>query len=122
METVQKENEICVKLSDGTELCTEASHEVPRHEVVRMPEVVPDTPKKKARFGEKLRIISVHLPPKMLEMIDRLVHAGYFSNRSEFIRAALSEFLNKWAAATQPRNGAEPATPIEEDLGILEAK
>jgi len=72
--------------------------------------------------SEKMQIISVHLPPKMIEMIDRLVHAGYFSNRSEFIRAAISEFLNKWAATIQPRNGAESAAPIEEDLGIVEAK
>ena len=71
---------------------------------------------------EKMQIISVHLPPKMIEMIDRIVSTGFFSNRSEFIRAALSEFLNKWY---NPQNGQQQQKQnevVEEDLGILEAK
>lgn len=52
--------------------------------------------KKQKRKEEKMVIISVHVTPKMLEVMDNLVKQGYYANRSELIRAAISEFLTRW--------------------------
>ena len=67
--------------------------------------------------NEKMVIISVHVPPRMLEMIDRLVDAGYYANRSEAIRAALSEFLAKWTI--QPK---EERREEEPEIQLLDAR
>ena len=69
--------------------------------------------------NEKMVIISVHVPPRMLEMLDRLVEAGYYANRSEAIRAALSEFLAKWAP-TQKRE--EERREEEPEVQLLDAR
>ncbi|MHC1627271.1 MAG: ribbon-helix-helix domain-containing protein [Candidatus Nezhaarchaeales archaeon] len=49
---------------------------------------------------DKLVIVSVHIPRKMLEHIDKIVVAGYFSNRSEFIRATIANYLSHFV--TEP--------------------
>jgi len=43
----------------------------------------------------RLVIISVHIPRKMLEYIDRLVEEGYYPSRSELIRIAIRELLQR---------------------------
>ena len=74
----------------------------------------------KKNGNEKMIIISVHVPPRMLEMLDRLVEAGYYANRSEAIRAALSEFLAKWSPATQRRE--EPRAEEEVEAQFVDAR
>jgi len=50
------------------------------------------------RTGEKmpkLKLITLKLPEEMIEAIDELVKMGIYTNRSEFIRAAIREKLEK---------------------------
>ncbi|MFA4662246.1 ribbon-helix-helix domain-containing protein [Pyrococcus kukulkanii] len=39
--------------------------------------------------------ISVRLPPKIVEEIDRLIQKGVFSNRSDFIKEAVRHYLRE---------------------------
>ena len=50
------------------------------------------------RTGEKmpkLKLITLKLPEEMIEAIDELVKIGRYTSRSEFIRAAIREKLEK---------------------------
>lgn len=40
-----------------------------------------------------MRLITVHIPQKWLDLLDELVAAGLYPNRSEIIRLAIREFL-----------------------------
>ena len=42
-----------------------------------------------------LRLVSVHLPEKYVEYIDELVKEKYYPSRSEAIRAAVRDLINK---------------------------
>ena len=42
-----------------------------------------------------MKIVTVKLPESYLEAIDRLVAAGRYSSRSEFIRAAIEMLLRQ---------------------------
>jgi len=42
-----------------------------------------------------MRLISVTLPEEYLEGLEELVKRGRYANRSEAIRAAIRDFLNK---------------------------
>ncbi|AFA38760.1 putative transcriptional regulator [Pyrobaculum oguniense TE7] len=74
------------------------------------------------RGGEKMVLISMHLPQKMLQQIEELVRSDLYPNRSELIRSAIRELLLKHkTGATQkekPKEGAE-AEAKEEDLPLL---
>ena len=48
-------------------------------------------PRTKAQ--EKMVLLSVHIPKKMLEELDELVKQGMFPSRSEAIRAAVWELI-----------------------------
>ena len=50
-------------------------------------------PRTKSR--EKMVLISVHIPKAMLEELDELVKQGVFPSRSEAIRIAIRELLNR---------------------------
>ena len=52
--------------------------------------LIPSMPKTK---GEKMVLISVHLPKQMLEELDELVKRGVFPSRSEAIRIAIRDLL-----------------------------
>lgn len=43
----------------------------------------------------KTRTITVKLPDETIAMIDKLVKAGLYTSRSEFIRNAVRELINK---------------------------
>lgn len=45
---------------------------------------------------ERMVLISFHVPQTYVELIDEFVKLGYFPNRSEAIRTALKEFLEKF--------------------------
>ncbi|ABO07963.1 transcriptional regulator, CopG family [Pyrobaculum calidifontis JCM 11548] len=45
---------------------------------------------------EKMVLISFHVPQSYVEMLDELVKSGVFPNRSEAVRAALRELLNRY--------------------------
>ncbi|ABL88717.1 transcriptional regulator, CopG family [Pyrobaculum islandicum DSM 4184] len=49
----------------------------------------------RSKSQDKMSLISVHVPKKMLEELDELVRRGIFPNRSEAIRAALRDLLYK---------------------------
>ena len=46
--------------------------------------------------GEKQVLISVHLPREWLEALEALVRRGVFPHRSEAIRHAIRELLDKY--------------------------
>jgi len=45
---------------------------------------------------EKMVLISFHLPKSYVDVIDELVRRGVYPSRSEAIRAALRELVNKY--------------------------
>ena len=49
-----------------------------------------------AREKEKMVLISFHLPKSYVDVIDELVRRGVYPSRSEAIRAALRELVNKY--------------------------
>ncbi|MFB6490632.1 MAG: ribbon-helix-helix domain-containing protein [Thermoproteus sp. AZ2] len=58
---------------------------------------------------DKMALISVHVPKRMLEELDDLVRRGIYPNRSEAIRAAIRELLYKESlkAAVKPQAASE---------------
>lgn len=58
-------------------------------------------PKNKGQ--EKMALISVHVPKRMLEELDELVRKGIYPNRSEAIRAAIRELLYKESLKPTPK-------------------
>ncbi len=49
-----------------------------------------------ARGKEKMVLISFHIPKSYVEMLDELVRRGIYPSRSEAIRVALRELVNKY--------------------------
>lgn len=47
--------------------------------------------------GERMVMISVHLPQSDLEALDKLVEAGVFPNRAEALREAIRLLLLKYS-------------------------
>ncbi len=45
---------------------------------------------------ERMVLISFHVPQSYVEVLDELVKLGLYPSRSEAIRAALRELLNKY--------------------------
>jgi len=56
--------------------------------------------------GDKMILISLHVPQRMFEKLDELVKSGIFPSRSEAIRHALRELLLAY-------NGLEERKPQE---------
>ncbi|MEM1663907.1 MAG: ribbon-helix-helix domain-containing protein [Pyrobaculum sp.] len=56
----------------------------------------------RSKSQDKMSLISVHVPKKMLEELDELVRRGIFPNRSEAIRAALRDLLYKEVFKARP--------------------
>jgi putative addiction module CopG family antidote len=46
-----------------------------------------------------MAVISFHLPPELLRIMDRLVEEGRYPSRSEIIREAIRQMLDKWRLA-----------------------
>jgi antitoxin ParD1/3/4 len=49
----------------------------------------------RTKSEEKMILLSFHLPKKMLEDLDELVRSGAFPSRSEAIRVAIRDLINK---------------------------
>ena len=49
------------------------------------------------------KIVSLHIPPRLLEQLDALVEKGLFKNRSEAVRYAILLLLREcaWLAARE---------------------
>lgn len=45
-----------------------------------------------------MKVVTVHLPHEIVELIDELVKAGYFPNRAEAIRELVRESSVKFAS------------------------
>jgi len=43
----------------------------------------------------RMKILTVKVPVKIIEIIDRLVEAGLYGSRSEFVREALRALVNR---------------------------
>ncbi|KUO87202.1 MAG: ribbon-helix-helix domain-containing protein [Thermoproteus sp.] len=67
---------------------------------------------------EKMSLISVHVPKRMLEELDELVRKGIYPNRSEAIRAAIRELLYKESLKPAARQ-AEEVVESEEEIEVL---
>ncbi len=52
-----------------------------------------------------METVSTKLPPRLIEGVDRLVNDGEFGSRSEFVRQAVREALER-RPATGPKDGA----------------
>ena len=76
-----------------------------------------------AKNGEKMVLISVHVPKRILEAIDGLVKKGILPNRSEAIRMALLMLLELKLFSKGP--DVMPKTsvdPIEQEFRNLIVK
>ena len=51
----------------------------------------------------KLKLVSVHLPEKYVEYLERLVEMGLYPSRSEAIRVAVRDLLEKELWRTRPK-------------------
>ena len=43
-----------------------------------------------------MRLISIKIPPSLLEEVDNLVKQGLFPSRSEAVRAAVRDLVREW--------------------------
>lgn len=70
----------------------------------------------RSKSQDRMTLISVHVPKKMLEELDELVRRGIFPNRSEAIRAALRDLLYKEVfktkAVREEEKEEEPPLPL----------
>ncbi|MFN7106234.1 MAG: ribbon-helix-helix domain-containing protein [Pyrobaculum sp.] len=66
-------------------------------------------PKNKSQ--DKMSLISVHVPKRMIDELDELVRRGIFPSRSEAIRAALRDFLYK-DKTRHPKDEEEEEIPF----------
>jgi len=67
----------------------------------------------RSKSQDKMELISVHVPKKMLEELDELVRRGIFPNRSEAIRAALRDLLYKeYFKARPPKEEEKEEIPL----------
>lgn len=71
----------------------------------------------RSRGQERMSLISVHVPRRMLEELDELVKRGIFPNRSEAIRAALRDLLYREVFKSKPaQEEAEESEEVPLDL------
>lgn len=72
---------------------------------------------------DKMSLISVHVPKRMLEELDELVRRGIYPNRSEAIRAAIRELLYKESlkAAVRPQK-AEDEEEAAVEIPVLRGR
>ena len=60
---------------------------------------------------QRMVLISVHIPKQMLDELDELVREGRFPNRSEAIRIAIRDLLEKERARRNPNSFGLPIVP-----------
>lgn len=53
------------------------------------------------RKGERMIVVTFHIPENQLEMLDNLVRKRGYTSRSEAVRIALREFLDKYVKQYQ---------------------
>ena len=46
--------------------------------------------------GKRLKITTINLYPYQIKMIDKIIEAGYSSNRSLFIRRMLDQYMHDY--------------------------
>ncbi len=74
-----------------------------------------------------MKMITLFLPEKYLEMLDTLVAANMYPNRSEALRMATWKFLHesvnllKTIAPSTAADDKQEADPIDEAIGDLDA-
>ena len=77
------------------------------------------------RKGDKMILISLHVPQSMLEKLDELVRDGVFPSRSEAIRHALRELLLYYRDVNfkeRPRDLKPQKEDLPEEMEILEGR
>jgi Arc/MetJ-type ribon-helix-helix transcriptional regulator len=52
---------------------------------------------------EKMILISVHIPSALLQIVDNLVRQGVYPSRSEAIRDAIRQLLERYFHEAQPQ-------------------
>jgi Arc/MetJ-type ribon-helix-helix transcriptional regulator len=52
---------------------------------------------------EKMILISVHIPSALLQIVDNLVKQGVYPSRSEAIRDAIRQLLERYFYEAQPQ-------------------
>jgi hypothetical protein len=76
-----------------------------------------------AKNGDKMVLISVHVPKRVLETIDSLVREGILPNRSEAIRMALLMLLEWKLFSKSPDIMTKTSVdPIEQEFRNLIVK
>jgi len=97
----------CKKLSDGTVVCFPVESKVEsKKEKVYIERQMRQTRTKEKR--EKMELVSLHIPTAQLKAIDDLVRRGDYPNRSEAIRDAIRQLLDRYRDLLVPTNEAQP--------------
>jgi len=97
----------CKKLSDGTVVCfpVETKVESKKEKVyLERPGQAQRPPREKR---EKMELVSLHIPTAQLKALDGLVTRGAYPNRSEAIRDAIRQLLERYRDMLVP-NEAQP--------------
>jgi len=81
-----------------------------------------EKPKRERPRGEAMPIISVHLSSEWLKVMDELVSQGRYANRSEIVRTAIRQMLDKMLRS--PDDVVRPAearchTQLREKIAII---
>ncbi|HDJ89425.1 MAG TPA: ribbon-helix-helix protein, CopG family [Thermoprotei archaeon] len=62
----------------------------------------------KTKTGKRMNLITVHIPEQQLKGLDMLVNARIFPSRSEAIRAAIRDLIDKYSSFIQNKYGKFP--------------
>lgn len=46
-------------------------------------------------MGSKLKVVTIKIPEELVEQLDKLVESGFFASRSEAIRLALRDLIER---------------------------
>jgi len=97
----------CKKLSDGTIVCfpVETKVESKKEKVYLERPRQAQRPREKR---EKMELVSLHIPTAQLKAIDDLVRRGDYPNRSEAIRDAIRQLLDRYRDILIPTDEAQP--------------
>ncbi len=72
--------------------------------------------------GEKMVLISVHLPRTWISIIDTLVEKGIFHSRSEAIRTGLYELLEKYLIEYAHDGSVDSKCRQEPEIEVIQGR
>ncbi len=73
----------------------------------------------RTKSKDKMELISVHIPKKMLDELERLVEMGKYPNRSEAIRDAIRRLIDQNADSLREGKAVKPSEAEAEEGQIV---